>query len=145
MGAHLPEAPQCWHVQVLGEAQTLHEQRQGQRHKSNQLPEDEDTDITPFLTPVGTWELKHMRKLSHLTSLTYKMSKLTPRKVRPHSHIASGMYTPRAVQCKVPHAMPEMQLQPCEPTSFSPHCSPLVYGMQHHLTSPDIGLVLFPA
>ena len=34
-------------------------------------------DVTDFLEPVGVWELKHIRKLSSLTGLTYFMHLVT--------------------------------------------------------------------
>ena len=36
-------------------------------------------DLSGFLTPVAVWELKHIRKLSHLCGLTYKPGRVTPR------------------------------------------------------------------
>jgi len=36
-------------------------------------------DITTFLAPAAVWELKHIRKLSSLCALTYKMYKVTPK------------------------------------------------------------------
>ena len=29
-------------------------------------------DIKPYLSPVGVWEAKHLRRLSHLSALTYR-------------------------------------------------------------------------
>ena len=33
-------------------------------------------DIKPFLTPVGVWETKWIRRLSHLSALTYRPNKV---------------------------------------------------------------------
>eukprot|EP00197_Chlamydomonas_leiostraca_P006399 CAMPEP_0202865660 /NCGR_PEP_ID=MMETSP1391-20130828/6282_1 /ASSEMBLY_ACC=CAM_ASM_000867 /TAXON_ID=1034604 /ORGANISM="Chlamydomonas leiostraca, Strain SAG 11-49" /LENGTH=781 /DNA_ID=CAMNT_0049545523 /DNA_START=38 /DNA_END=2383 /DNA_ORIENTATION=- len=60
-------------LQVLNEAHELEQAREQAQQPA---------DISPFLSPVSTWELKHIRKLSHLTALTYKMAKLTPRKLK---------------------------------------------------------------
>ena len=34
-------------------------------------------DISQFLAPVGVWELKHLRRLAHLTALTYLLHLVT--------------------------------------------------------------------
>ncbi|KAL6761866.1 hypothetical protein V8C86DRAFT_769554 [Haematococcus lacustris] len=39
-------------------------------------------DISQFLVAAPVWELKQMRRLCHLTSLTYKMHLVTPRALR---------------------------------------------------------------
>lgn len=54
--------------QVLQEAQALEQARK----RASEPP-----DITPFLTQVPVWELKQMRRLCHLTALTYKMGGVT--------------------------------------------------------------------
>lgn len=37
---------------------------------------------TQFLTPVPVWELKHIRKLSHLCAISYKLSSVTRRALK---------------------------------------------------------------
>jgi hypothetical protein len=55
-------------LQVLQEA-SLRERQQKQQ----------PADISQFLAPVGVWELKHLRKLAHLTALTYLLHLVTVR------------------------------------------------------------------
>ncbi|EFJ41746.1 hypothetical protein VOLCADRAFT_98293 [Volvox carteri f. nagariensis] len=59
-------------AQVLREAST--KERELQNAKA-------PLDVSAFLSPVGVWELKHIRKLAHLTSLTYYMHLVTPRRL----------------------------------------------------------------
>lgn len=39
-------------------------------------------DLSPFMTPVAAWELKYIRRTSHLCSLTYKQPRVTPSAIR---------------------------------------------------------------
>lgn len=54
--------------------QVLREARDKERELQNARA---PTDVSGFLAPVGVWELKHLRKLSSLTSLTYYMHLVT--------------------------------------------------------------------
>ncbi|GFR40804.1 hypothetical protein Agub_g1422, partial [Astrephomene gubernaculifera] len=56
-------------------------------------------DISAFLSPVGIWELKHIRKLSSLTSLTYYMDLVTPRRLY-RMHRVELVTTSRACQIR---------------------------------------------
>ncbi|GIM12074.1 hypothetical protein Vretimale_15508 [Volvox reticuliferus] len=58
---------------VLREAST--KERELQRSK-------ELLDVSAFLSPVGVWELKRIRKLSALTVLTYYMQLVTPQRLQ---------------------------------------------------------------
>eukprot|EP00198_Chlamydomonas_reinhardtii_P003769 XP_001693105.1 triacylglycerol lipase-like protein [Chlamydomonas reinhardtii] len=59
--------------------QVLREARDKERELQNARA---PTDVSGFLAPVGVWELKHLRKLSSLTSLTYYMHLVTPRRLQ---------------------------------------------------------------
>lgn len=55
--------------------------------QANQQP----ADVSRFLAPVGVWELKAVRKLAHLTSLTYLLHLVTVRGGRsPGAAFACG-------------------------------------------------------
>lgn len=57
----------------LGPMQVLLEASEIERVK--QLSSN-PVDIKPYLSPVGVWEAKHLRHLSHLSGLTYRPNKV---------------------------------------------------------------------
>ncbi|KXZ44292.1 hypothetical protein GPECTOR_70g523 [Gonium pectorale] len=56
-------------------------------------------DVSSFLGPVGGWELRHIRKLSSLTALTYFMHLVTPRRLQ-RMHKLELVTTSRACEIR---------------------------------------------
>ncbi|GLI69207.1 hypothetical protein VaNZ11_013780, partial [Volvox africanus] len=82
----VPAFPAASADAVLREAST--KERELQRSKA-------PLDVSAFLSPVGVWELKRIRKLSALTVLTYYMHRVTPRRLH-RSHGLTLVTTSRS-------------------------------------------------
>ncbi|GIL42583.1 hypothetical protein Vafri_540, partial [Volvox africanus] len=82
----VPAFPAASADAVLREAST--KERELQRSKA-------PLDVSAFLSPVGVWELKRIRKLSALTVLTYFMHLVTPRRLH-RSHGLTLVTTSRS-------------------------------------------------